>query len=77
LVSTIDEMIVRSAQRYVEARHLINDIPENIRREADKEIAAQKRAIDSLVKYRASLTTERLPRGRAVTNPLPALVFPA
>ena len=79
MVSTIEEMIVRSAQRYVEARRLINDIPRNIRREANKEIAAQKRSIDRLVKFRASLTTNRTLGSQrpAVTNPLLALALPA
>ena len=76
-LSTIEEMIVRSAQRYVEARRLIKDIPPSIRREATKEIAAQKRAIDRLVKFRTSLVTERAPSPRpAVTNPLLAIALP-
>ena len=59
MISTVDAMIVRSARRYVEARHLSNDIPSNIRREANKKIAAQKRVIERLVKFRMCLITER------------------
>jgi hypothetical protein len=79
LVSTIEEMIVRSARRYVEARQLINDIPRNIRREASKEIAAQKRSIDRLARFRASLTTNRTPGNQppAVTNSLSAVAVTA
>ena len=79
MVSTIEDMIVRSARRYVESRQLINDIPRTVRREANKELAAQKRALDHLVKFRASLTTNRTLGNKrpAVTNPLLAVALPA
>jgi hypothetical protein len=57
LVTSIEEMIVRAARRFVEHRLLLESLPPSMRREQQK----RREVIDRLVILRKAMTSERPP----------------
>ena len=61
LVTSIDEMIVRAAKRFVEHRLLPESLPPAMRREQINEQERLREVVDRLVILRKAMTSERPP----------------
>jgi hypothetical protein len=61
LITSIDEMVVRAAKRFVEHHLLLEGLPPSMRREQLKEQERRREVIDRLVILRKAMTSERAP----------------